>query len=176
MAELAEDATLRQLLDKYIEEAEKAFQRRIVAEGLVLTGELLNSFRRMAAQAGQGYIEARLDAAGYLRIKDLRSMNYARMPPQAALEAFVEKVGVDKFAYVPGYPRGVRPASDTIAVERIAWGIRQNLRKYPNVKRGYRGIYSDPLLNDVLPKFYSDWKTAAFTTALRGVKLLFSQA
>ena len=102
-------------------------------------------------------------------------MHYERMPPQAALEAFVEKVGIDKFPYVPGYPKGVRPVSYTVAVERIAWGIRMMRKRMPNVQRGYRGIYSDPLLKDVLPNLFNDLKTAAGLTSLRAFKTIFSQ-
>lgn len=175
METLAQDSELLRIFDGYIAEAERVFRRRIMDEGVVLTGETLDSFRTEAATAAGGYIEAKLHAAGTFRMKDLRSMDYARMPPQAGLENFVEKVGVDKFLYVPGYKKGTRPISDTVACERIAWGIRMMRRKYPNVKRGYRGIYSDPLLTEILPKFYSDLRTAANTTAMRQVKILFNQ-
>ncbi|OZI08244.1 hypothetical protein BWI93_10275 [Siphonobacter sp. BAB-5385] len=132
------------LLERYVREAVAEFQRRIRSNGLVLSGEMLDGFRIRAMQAAPNYISQMIETAGYFRIKDLRSMHYARMPPQAAMEYYVEKIGVHKFAYVPGY-EGKWPSSDTIAVERIAWGLRHERKLKPDVKRGYRGIYNEVL-------------------------------
>ncbi|PRY47112.1 hypothetical protein CLV58_101178 [Spirosoma oryzae] len=166
-----------QILDQYIIKAEAAFIARAKAAGLVLTGEMLNSFRRTAATEANGYVEARLEMVGYFRLRDLRSMNYTRTPPLAAIERFVEEKGLNKFAYVPGYPTKnlSRPASDLATVERIAWAIKMNRQRLPNISRGYRGIYSDPLLSDVLPYLFRDLTDQTFLTAMRGVRLLFSQ-
>jgi hypothetical protein len=114
------------LLDKYVREAVAEMQRRIRSANLVLTGDMI-SF------------------SGVVRLKDLRSMNYLRMPPQEAMEYFVQREGVHSFAYVPGYKNGKWPTTEAIAVKRIAWGIRANRKQYPNVKRGYRGIHNDIL-------------------------------
>jgi|GEM_PF-1660839 len=163
------------LLEAYTQRAEVAFQQRISSQGVVLTGEMLGSFRQYAAERGNGYVQAKLGMVGYTRIKDLRSMNYSRTPPLAAIEKFVEAVGVGKFAYVPGYPKGVKPASETATIERIAWAIKMNIKRHPNLKRGYRGIYADPLLTEVLPNLFRDLSLDTNLTALRGVRLLFSQ-
>lgn len=173
--DLVQPERVAKLLDAYIDKAETAFKQRIASQGIVLTGEMLNSFRQYAAERGDGYVQARLSMVGYTRIKDLRSMNYSRTPPLRALEDFVEMVGLDKFAFVPGYPKGGRPVSDTVAIERIAWAIKMSLRKNPNIKRGYRGIYSDPLMTEVLPNLFRDLTEDTSRTALLGIKLLFSQ-
>ncbi|MGF7217485.1 hypothetical protein GGR92_003659 [Spirosoma lacussanchae] len=162
------------ILTAYIGQAENAFKSKIQAAGLTLTGELLASFRTTAATEGEGYVEVRLQMAGYGRIKDLRRMNYSRTPPLLAMEAFVEKVGVSHFAYVGGYPRGVFPRTESQTVERIAWSLKMSLARRPNVVRGYRGIYSDPLLNDVLPYLFRDLATACNLTASRAFKVAFS--
>ncbi|PMD97401.1 hypothetical protein BWI97_07160 [Siphonobacter sp. BAB-5405] len=129
------------LLEQFVREAVSEFQRRIRSAGLELTGELLDSFKIKSLQAGNTYISQMVETAGYFRIKDLRSMHYARMPPLAAMEYFVEKTGIDRF-YVPGY--GDRtPSSETIAIERVAWAIRKARMQKPDVKRGYRGIYNE---------------------------------
>ncbi len=166
------DATL--ILEKYVTLAEQAFKSRIQAAGLVLTGELLSSFRQEAGRVGEGYVEAKLTMAAHGRIKDLRRMNYSRTPPLLAMESYVEKVGVGSFAYVPGYPTGVFPATESKAVERIAWAFKMSRARRPNVVRGYRGIYSDPLLKDVLPYLFSDLATACNLTASRAFKVAFS--
>ncbi|MVM35288.1 hypothetical protein GO755_35025 [Spirosoma sp. HMF4905] len=166
------------ILDGYIVQAERAFIQRIEQAGLKLTGEMLNSFRAIAAKEAGVFVESRLEMAGLFRLKDLRSMNYSRTPPLVAMEAFVEKVGVSRFAYVPGYPTAhkIKPASELASVERIAWAIKINRQCYPSVKREYRGIYSDPLLKDVLPYLYRDLATASNLTALRAYKAVFSQS
>lgn len=130
------------LLERYVREAVAEFQRRIRSNGLVLSGEMLDGFRIRAMQAAPNYISQMIETAGYFRIKDLRSMHYARMPPQAAMEYFVEKVGLQYFSYVPGYD-GKDPSWETIAIERIAWAIRKSYIQKPDRKRGYRGIYND---------------------------------
>ncbi|GAB3790182.1 hypothetical protein GCM10028818_59930 [Spirosoma horti] len=163
------------ILEGYILKAEEAFKARAIAAGLPLTGEMLDSFRRYAAVEGNGYVEARLEMVDYFRLKDLRSMKYTRTPPLAAMEAFVEALGLNKFAFIPGYPQGIKPATEMAAIERIAWGIKMNKQRHPNVSRGYRGIYSDPLLSDVLPYLFRDLTDQSNITAMRGIKLLFSE-
>jgi len=166
------------ILESYLVKAEEFFKQRAQSAGLVLTGEMIHSFRRYAAVEANGYVEARLEMAGYFRMRDLRSMTYTRTPPLAAMEAFVEEKGLNKFAFIPGYPTKnmIRPATDTAAIERIAWAIKMNRQRKPNVTRGYRGIYSDPLLSDVLPYLFRDLFDQSGLTAMRGLKLLFSES
>lgn len=170
-----EPEQLARLLNAYIQRAEETFKRRISSQGLVLTGEMLNSFRRYAAERGEGFVAARLAMTSYVRLKDLKTMNYSRTPPLRAMMDFVEAVGLDKFAYVPGYPKGVRPVNQAQAIERVAWGIKMNMARHPNVKRGYRGIYADPLLTEILPNLFRDLTDDSNRTAMLGVKQLFSQ-
>ncbi|MEZ0484296.1 hypothetical protein [Fibrella aquatica] len=173
--QFVEAERIARILNAYLQKAEDAFQRRISSQGLVLTGEMLSSFRQYAAERAEGYVEAKLGMVGYVRIKDLKSLNYTRTPPLRAIMDFVEKVGVSKFAYVPGYPQGVQPGSEAKTIERIAWGIKMNMQRNPNVKRGYRGIYADPLLSEVLPNLFRDLTDDTNRTVMLGVKQLFSQ-
>lgn len=166
------------ILDAYILKAQELFAKRTQEAGLDLTGELKNSFRSFAAQEAGDYIEARLSMSPLARIRDLQSLNYARTPPLSAMirmaELYLAKHGRAGFYKgVPGYPKGVWPASETAAIERIAWGFKMAFKRQPNIKRGYRGIYSDPLLNDVLPYLFRDLLEAAGLTALKGMKLVF---
>ncbi|WP_020603131.1 hypothetical protein [Spirosoma spitsbergense] len=171
---LTTNRDVAKILDQYIIQAERAFVARVQAAGLVLSGELLNSFRHEAATIGEGYVSAKLQMASYGRIKDLQQLNYSRTPPLLALENYVEKVGIGHFAYVPGYPTGVFPRTEAQAIQRIAWAYKMSLQRKPNVKRGYRGIYSDPLLKDVLPYLFKDLATACNLTASRAFKVAFS--
>ncbi len=164
---------LGKLLEAYVERAEAAVKARIQSQGIVLTGELLGSFRTYAAERAEGYVQARLTMVGYARIKDLRKMNYSRTPPLAALEYFVEKTGIGKFN-VPGYKHGSRPASEAEAIKRVAWGIKMNRQRHPNVKREYRGIYSDPLMTEVLPNLFRDLAEEVRRTAVLAAQALFT--
>ncbi|OJW76349.1 hypothetical protein [Spirosoma sp. 48-14] len=171
---LSNNRDAAKILDTYLAQAEEAFKRRIQEAGLNLSGELLASFRQRAATEAEGYVEARLEMAALARIKDLRWMNYTRTPPLLAMEYYVEKVGASHFAYVSGYKKGTFPATEARAVERIAWSLKMSLAKRPNVTRGYRGIYADPLLKDVLPYLFQDLATAYNLTASRAFKAAFT--
>lgn len=170
-----QDYSLQAVLNKYIQEAERAFRQRAQAANLNLSGEMIDSFRSEAAVAADGFLQARVRMVGYARFRDLQSMNYVRSPPLSAMEYFVEKTGVDRFAWVPGYRGGdSKPSSEIMAINRIAWALKMVRHRYPNVKRGYRGIYADPLLKDVLPNLFFDLKQQAGLTALRQIKLMFT--
>lgn len=131
---------LRVLLEKYVSEAVDEMQRRIRSADLVMTGEMLSSFRVASTETGKDYIAKQISMVDYVRIRDLRSMHYVRTPPQEAMEYFVRTVGVHRFYYVPNY-NGM-PADEDIAVRRIAYQIKMSFKRKPNRKRGYRGIYS----------------------------------
>ena len=164
-----------EILNRYVNESEKAFRRQLQAEGVVLTGDLLNSIRAGAMERGKGFITASVHYDMLLRIKDLKQLNFSRMPPMSAMVAFVEKVGVGAFPYIPGYPSGITPRGYTATVERIADGLRYKLKKEPNVKRGYRGVYNEPLKNEILPRFFRDLREHAGMASLRDLGINFSK-
>lgn len=163
-----------EILQRYITEAERVFRREVAAQGLVLTGDMLNSIRASSVERGQGFIQASVHYNALLRLKDMRQLNYTRMPPFAAMVKFVEAVGPDQFPHVPGYHKA-RPASYLIAVERIAAGVMRYFRREPNVKRGYRGVYNDPLKNTILPEFFDELRRHAGATALAELRLQFRE-
>lgn len=172
---ITENPVFAEILARYANEAEKAFRRQVNAEGIVMTGELLNSIRAGAIERGKGFITASVHYDMLLRIKDLKQLNYERMPPLSAMVKFVEKVGVGSFPYIPNYPKGLTPRSYTATVERIAEGLRHKLKKEPNVKRGYRGLYNDPLKNEILPRFFRDLREHAGMASLRDLGINFSK-
>ncbi|OIN55432.1 hypothetical protein [Arsenicibacter rosenii] len=174
MASFFTDQQIQAVLNKYMQEAERLFKQRAQAARLELTGDLINSFKTEAATAADNFVSARLTMAAYARFRDLQRMSYFRSPPLSSMEYFVEKVGVEKFAYVPGYDSFSKPVTEIKAINRIAWGLKMARHRYPDVKRGYRGIYADPLLKDVLPNLFFDIKQQAGLTALRQLKLMFS--
>lgn len=133
---------LRVLLEKYVSEAVDEMQRRIRSADLVMSGEMLSSFRIASTESGKDYIAKQISMVDYVRIRDLRAMHYVRTPPLESMEYFVRSYGVHRFYYVPGYENGKMPADEDTAVRRIAWGLKMSIKRTPNIKRGYRGIYS----------------------------------
>ena len=109
-------------------------------EGKVLTGEAAGFIRAGAVTWGKGWISGHVLYSEPLRIKEMKDLRYTTIPPLGPIERWVESVGVSRFAYVPGYPEGVEPATESEAITRIAKGVQDNLEAHPNVRRGYRGI------------------------------------
>lgn len=164
----------RVLLEKYVQEAVDEMQRRIRSAGLIMTGEMLESFKVSATESGSDFVSKKVSMADYVRIKDLRSMHYVRTPPLEAMEYFIEAHGVHRFMYIPGYKDGVWPSSKETAVRRLAWAFKMSMKRNPDVRRGYRGIYSSSV-----SKAMSGLKSAAGQEgarfAMRFVKNILTQ-
>lgn len=172
---ILENPIFAEILKKYVDEAEKVFRREVNAQGIVLTGAMLNSIKSGAVERGKDYIKASVHYDMLLRLKDLKQLNFERMPPLSPFIKYVERVGVSAFPYIPGYPKGLTPRSYTATVIRIAEGLRHAIKKEPNVKRGYRGVYNDPLKNDILPKFFFELRRHAGAGAIQELTMNFSK-
>lgn len=140
-----ESPILQKLLSDLTNRAERLLREAVAREGKVLTGKLRDSIRAGAVTWGKGWISGHVSYSELLRIKDMKVLRYTTIPPLGPIERWVESVGVSRFAYVPGYPEGVEPATESEAITRIAKGVQYNLKAHPNVRRGYRGIYNDAL-------------------------------
>jgi hypothetical protein len=116
----------------------------IEAKGLVLTEELLNSLRTQVVSATAQHV-ASMGVAfeQYGRIKDMKGINRTKAPPIEEIEAYVKKVGLSHFDFIPGYTdrSKVSPASST-AINRIAWGNAQVKPKSWFSKTFYQSINS----------------------------------
>jgi hypothetical protein len=134
-------AEFKRILDEevsdYAARALGLLTQAIEAKGLVLTEELLNSLRTQVVSATAQHV-ASMGVAfeQYGRIKDMKGINRTKAPPIEEIEAYVKKVGLSHFDFIPGYTdrSKVSPASST-AINRIAWGIaRAKLRDNAQVK------------------------------------------
>jgi hypothetical protein len=121
----------------------------IQQQGLVFTEELLQSLRSEVVAASARHVASMgIAFQEYGRIRDMKGTNRSKAPPLEAIEAYVAKVGVDKFNYVPGYRYGQFPLTKAVAINRIAWGIaraklRDNSQARPRpwlAKTFYSGI------------------------------------
>lgn len=137
------DEYLKIALEKAVNDAVFEMKRRARGANLLLTGDMIESFKAGATEMTKDYLRKEISGVGYLRMMDLRSMHYVRTPPLEAMEYYVKSVGAHRFHYVPGYANGKWPhSSDDIADRRIAWGLKMSFKRLPDRKRGYRGIYS----------------------------------
>jgi hypothetical protein len=59
----------------------------------------------------------------YGRIKDMKGHNRTKAPPIEEIEAYVKKLVISNFQYVPGYKYGQFPLASKTAINRIAWGL-----------------------------------------------------
>jgi hypothetical protein len=110
------------VLEEITADALMYYQRALQAKGLVLTGDLLQSFRYRIIQTATQVV-AEIELLEYGRFKDMRRLRYDSFPNIDALEEFVQKIGPDNFAFVPGYGPDRRVPTIPNAVRRIAMGI-----------------------------------------------------
>jgi hypothetical protein len=152
------------LLQEFANKVVDALKTAVRSEGLMLTGDLERSIRAGAVERARGVISAKVEYRDLLRIKDIKTLTYFTIPPIRPLAEWVERVGVGKFAYVPGY-RGREPGTEIETIYRIARGIQYGLKARPNVDRGHRGVYNTPIYRDLIPEFLEDMKAAALAYA-----------
>lgn len=166
MAEiLIQHPVINTLLEQFVKRTETAFKAAVQREGLISSGDLIDSIRAQGIQYGSDFISAHINYSDILRFKDMKSLEYTTIPPIGPIAEWVERTGVDKFPYMPGYPEGKRPGSESEQIQRIATGIQYHLKASPNVKRGYRGIYNDNLKYSLLPQFYDDMRAGVAAAA-----------
>ncbi|MVN75826.1 hypothetical protein GO988_05755 [Hymenobacter sp. HMF4947] len=121
----------------YAAKALQLLAAAVQAKGLVLTEELLNSLRTEVVGATAQHVAVMgVLFEQYGRIKDMKGLNRTKAPPIEEIEAYVKKVGLSHFDYIPGYTdrSKVSPVSSR-AINRIAWGIaRAKLRDNAQVR------------------------------------------
>ncbi|WP_201981242.1 hypothetical protein [Hymenobacter rubidus] len=123
-------------LGNYATRALALLAASIEQKGLVFTQELLQSLRSEVVAASARHV-ASMGVAfeQYGRIRDMKGINRRKAPPLDVIEAYVAKVGIDKFSYVPGYRYGQFPLTKAVALNRIAWGLsRAMLRDQSQVR------------------------------------------
>jgi hypothetical protein len=115
------------------------FQNAIDSKRLIFTRELKQSFE-YTIMRGAEEVASEITFRSYGRFKDMKVISYLEhAPPVAAMEYFIEKIGIEKFAWVPGYEG---KAATTLAdINRIAWAISRSKKMAVDIKRGYRGTW-----------------------------------
>ena len=153
MAEFTNSPIQEKLYHELAARIEKQLKQAVQLANLHDTGDLVNSIRAGSVKVGDKTISTSVVFSALLRLKDMKTLSYSTIPPIAPLIDWVERIGLGKFAYIPGYPVGVKKLTETEQIFRIASGIQYHLKASPNVKRGYRGIYNDELFKKIIPEF-----------------------
>jgi len=127
MAELSEQQ-IKDLVGRSLEQWYRIVYSRlegaIKAKGLMLEGNLLESLRGEISTAGTDLAgQLTLYFTDYGRYQDMKHRYKGKMPPFAEMLKYVEKVGIDKFKFVPGYKEEKRPSDARVVANRIAWGL-----------------------------------------------------
>ncbi|MGI4760519.1 MAG: hypothetical protein ACRYF0_07430 [Janthinobacterium lividum] len=93
----------------------------------MLTEDLLHSLRTEVVGATARHVATMgVLFAQYGRIKDMKGLNRTQAPPIEGIEAYVKKVGISHFEYVPGYKHGQFPLASKTAINRIARGLARD--------------------------------------------------
>lgn len=138
------------------DEALVNFRTALENEGLVLTSQLKNSLTRFVIVNTVALLaKAEIQFEGYGRLKDMKKYTYnGAIPPVHKIEEFVRKEGVEKFSWIFYYRhlenRKSAFNSDERTVNRIAWAIAMNKKRFPTVKRTEESWYNENKMKYIL--------------------------
>ncbi|MDR6195165.1 hypothetical protein [Siphonobacter sp. SORGH_AS_0500] len=131
---------LTPILEDVIQDGVESFKRALEEKGLVLTEELKQNFSYQMTESATE-LTGTISFYGYGRFKDMSRLNYLKVgPPVDDLEEYVQKVGVERFAFVPGYKKGKIPTVNKAAI-RIAFALSAYRKKVKVVYRPYKGTW-----------------------------------
>jgi hypothetical protein len=117
-----------EILSAWTEFAIRKLRENLRKKRMVFSADLEASLKFQISQANaQGLSTALLTMRDHGRFRDMRQLKYTRPAPGNPILDWVQKIGISKFRYIPGYnpaERRVRrvPVA-SIAMNRIAWGI-----------------------------------------------------
>jgi hypothetical protein len=133
-------ARVMEVLSDWNKELEKVLAQQVEKQGLVLTGYLRDSFSSIA-KANPDELRASLEVffETYGRYSDLKVKYNGATPPISAMLDFVEKTGLSKFHYIPGYEgkaiaigatraKYPKTSAKNTAEMRIAWALKKSFK------------------------------------------------
>lgn len=129
---LADEAA--ELVTQLTAEMADYLRKHTRSNGLMLSGELIDSIeQQVTATAGELAIYAVIQFNTYGRFKDIKVLTYDTIPPVDVMKRFVEKVGLAKFAYVPGYEFAKAQPITARSIQRIANAIAFRKKYVPTI-------------------------------------------
>jgi hypothetical protein len=118
---------LEEVLAAWMEYAIRMLKENLKKKKMVFTAELENSLKMRMTKVVDGAGAAQLDVKNYGRFRDMKRRNYSGPANFDKMLEWVQKIGIAKFKFVPGYDSRKRKVNKipttSIAMNRIAWGI-----------------------------------------------------
>ena len=143
---LADEAA--ELVTQLTAEMADYLRKHTRSNGLMLSGELIESIEdSVTAKAGELAIQAVIQFNSYGRFRDMKVLTYSTIPPVDAMKRFVEKIGIGKFAYVPGYEFSKAQPITARAIQRIANAIAFRKKYVPTQNATARMGYNPDKAN-----------------------------
>ena len=128
--------------------AARKMQQDLKKANVTLTEDLKNSIHSERVQMTNNLeVQLRIAMQGYGRFKDMRVLTFDQFRPKpdgeliGAIEDWVERYGIRRFKYVPGYFKDVQRGfeiPESRAKNRIAWGVAMSLINRNEIKRKAR--------------------------------------
>jgi hypothetical protein len=101
------------------------------------------------------------------RLKDMKVVTHTKPLPKEVIEQeiinWIQKIGLGKFQYVPGYRAGKVPA-ESIAVRRIAWGVGKGIVKGKWVRKAWYAKTMGSNIRTLTQKLITDYQTVIQTS------------
>lgn len=148
------------------------FQSAIRKAGLVFSEELLSDWSTSVIKSDD-VLAVEWQFQMYGRYKDMKRIS-GYMPPVEVITEYVEKIGIDRFAWVPGYDIKSSVPTD-IAAERIAWGIAKYRASVQTIRRSGGGWYNENVMKLVNKARYDIRKKTAEWIAKQSAETISSE-
>jgi len=134
---------LESITRNWLINAEAELQKRLDNKKLVNSGQLKKSFFGEVQREANTRLKAYFGFEDYGRIRDMKNVRFNdKQPPIKKIEDWIDKVGIEKFKYVPGYKKSKTPIINIpSAKSRIAWAIVRDkvLKKVKEKSRKWYG-------------------------------------
>jgi hypothetical protein len=114
-----------EVLQTWMRYAEAALKANAKRKKVELSGEMIKSIKaELAELAPQMTAKVLMEFQMSGAFQDMRLWKYNQLPPVEKIEAWVRKVGLKRFARIPGYStRSNRLPTTDLAIKRVAWGV-----------------------------------------------------
>lgn len=125
MDELAEfDLVIIEELNAFQAIIIELMREKIAGYNVRASGKLFQSLEAIMASGATGLHTLRILFEKYGTATEMYKKVLSKNAKISDLEEWIESIGIDKFKFVPGYPN--KMPVESIAVNRIAWGIKYN--------------------------------------------------
>ncbi len=136
-------------LNEILRDGLNLMESRLQGMNISLTGNLADSLRgEIRVEADRAYAEILIELNEYGRFKDMRILRMPAGKPAPggeyieAIRAYIEKVGIDKFAFIPGYENSKKVPTSNVALKHLTWGVGIGRWKKQTLARQGKGFYN----------------------------------